>query len=210
MRADINIKQGGSGLKFLILALFLALLGGGYFLFDKYTAEKERTEKMAGNVLALTEQVEQYKIAIDDTTEVAAAKVHQLTLQRDDYKRLYKGEAVLNKKLGVRISELQSVTNVSTIARDTVTAIVYVDSAKTYHADYKGKWIDIGFTAEKNKDPAFTYEKRDSLNLIKEIEQGQIFWGLIKWKKEKSATYHLVSHDPKTQIVGFTYKEIIK
>lgn len=211
MQANININEGGGGKKFLLFALFVALLAGLWFFVNKYTDEKEKAQNMAGNAIALTEQVEQYRIRLNDSTEVAAAKVHQLTLQRDDYKRMYGKETALNKKLKIRVDELQAVTTISTTTRDTVRAdTVYIDSNKTYRANYSGKWIDIGFIAEKNKDPAFTYEKRDSLNLIKEVERASLFWGLIKWKKEKSATYHLISHDEKTQIVGFEYKEIIK
>lgn len=207
----LEIKQSSGVLKYLLIVVILGLSFAFYIVNGRYMNEKETSSKLAGNALALTEEIQQYKIQLNDSTRVTAAKIHQLTLQRDDYKRLYKGEAILNRKLKIRIDELQSVTTISTITRDTVQAdTVYIDSNKTYRANYSSKWIDIGFIAEHNKDPAFTYAKRDSLTLLKEVEQARLFWGLIKWNKEKSATYHLVSHDEKTKIAGFVFKEIIK
>lgn len=207
----LEIKQSSGAFKYALIAAVLGLSLVLYVLKDKYDAEREKSQKLAGNAVALIEEIELYKLRLDDSTEVAAARVQQLTLQRDDFLRLYRKENELNKKLKVRIDELQSITMISMKSRDTVKAeTVYDTSEKTYRANYSSKWIDIEFIAEQNKDPVFTYEKRDSLNLIKEIEQAQILWGLIRWKKNKSATYHLVSHDDKTQITGFKYIEVIK
>lgn len=211
MSTQIEIKQGG-GLKILLVVLTLVMAFSLSLLYREYETISENATKLEGNTLALTEQVESYKVMIDDSTRVNVAKVHLLTLQRDDFKRLYASSAGMIRRLKNHVNDLQSLSAISVISIDTVPGdTVYIDSVKTIHADYKSKWIDISCSIDKNlKDPQFTYSKRDSLMLLKFVEKKRILFGLISWKKEKTATYKAVSFDPNSQITGLSYMEIIK
>lgn len=211
MATRVEIKQGG-GSRIALLAIIVALGAVVYIFFGKYKAEKERATEMAGNAVALTEQVQQYKIELDKQTSLFVSRAHQLTLEIDDYKRIRSQDAALIKKLKTNINDLRSAATVTIITRDTVPGdTVYIDRNLAIVAEYNSKWIDITCTIEKGlKQPVFTYEKRDSLKLIKEVPHKRILFGLIKWKKEKSAIYKAVSLDPNTEIVGLEYVEIRK
>lgn len=211
MATRVEISQGG-GWKIALLAIIVALGALAYIFYGKYKDEKERATEMAGNAVALTERVQQYKVELDKKTSLFVSQAHQLTLEIDDYKRIRSQDAALIKKLKTNIKDLRSAATVTIITRDTVPGdTVYIDRNQAIVAEYTSKWIDISCIIEKGlKEPVFAYEKRDSLKLIKQVPYKRIFWGLIKWPAEKSATYKAVSLDPKTEIVGLEYIEIRK
>lgn len=199
--------------KLFVLALILALIGSVYILAGKYTAEKKKAVRLGENAVALIEEVESFKVRLDDSMEVNVAKVYQITLEKNEYKRLYKAQAAENKKLNIYNSELRSIASVALASKDTVKGdTVYIDSTKKQiQADYKSEWIDISCLIDReNMTSLFTYEKRERLKLIKEVEQVRILWGLIKWNKNKTATYNVVSFDPKSKVMELQYIEIIR
>lgn len=198
--------------KLFVFALILALFGALYFLANKYTQERKKADRLAENAVALTEEIDSYKVRLDDSTEVNVAKVHQITLERNEYRRLYKAEADTNKKLRIHNSELRSIATVALSSKDTVKGdTVYITPSKEIQADYNSAWIDISCVIDPvNLTSQFAYDKRERLKLIKEVEQVRLLWGLIKWNKNKTATYQVVSFDPKTTVTDLQYIEIIK
>lgn len=211
MATRVEINQGG-GWKIALLAIIVALGALAYIFYGKYKDEKVRATEMAGNAVALTERVQQYKVELDKKTSLFVSQAHQLTLVIDDYKRIRSQDAALIKKLKTNIKDLRSAATVTIITRDTVPGdTVYIDRNQAIVAEYTSKWIDISCTIEKGlKEPVFAYAKRDSLKLVKEVPYKRIFWGLIRWPAEKSAIYKVVSLDPKTEVVGLEYIEIRK
>jgi hypothetical protein len=218
MGTNININKDQGGNKCLIIIILVLLLGLAIttecFYKQKAIAikEAEAAQVMAGNADALINELAQIKVKINDTTEVMAAQTFQLTLQREDFRRLYKAEADLTRRLKKNISDIQSLTAISVVSIDTVYTPVYIDSTESLAADYTSQWIDITARIPKDKqDQArFTYNHRQELEFIKTVEQGRLFWGLIKWKKNKTATYTAISKDENSTITKLTYKEIIK
>lgn len=198
--------------KLFVFALVLALCVALTFFVNKYTQERKRSDRLVNNAIALTSEIESYKVRLDDSIEVSVAKVHQITLERNEYRRLYKAEADTNKKLRIHNSELRSIATVAMSSKDTVKGdTVYVTSEKELKADYKSAWIDISCKIDPvDMTSQFTYDKRERLKLIKEVEQVRLLWGLIRWNKNKTATYQVVSFDPKTTVTELQYIEITK
>lgn len=197
----------------LVLLIIITLMGVVLFVTKaKYAKEKEKNEMLSGNALALTEKIDQFQVQYDQETKLNASKVHQLTLQLKDYKKMRSEDAILIKKLKENIKDLKSAATVTIVTRDTIPGdTVYIDKNEAIRAEYASKWIDISCKIEKGQNEAiFAYNKRDSLKLFKTIPYKRIFWGLIKWRSEKAATYKAISFDPKTTITGLEYIEIIE
>lgn len=196
----------------LVLLIIITLMGVVLFVTKaKYAKEKEKNEMLSGNALALTEKIDQFQVQYDQETKLNASKVHQLTLQLKDYKKMRSEDVILIKKLKENIKDLKSAATVTIVTRDTIPGdTVYIDKNEAIRAEYASKWIDITCTIDKQNEAIFSYNKRDSLKLLKTIPYKRILWGLIKWRKEKAATYKAISLDPKTTITGLEYIEIIE
>ncbi|NCU31267.1 hypothetical protein EOM57_05810, partial [Candidatus Saccharibacteria bacterium] len=158
MATRVEINQGG-GWKIALLAIIVALGALAYIFYGKYKDEKERATEMAGNAVALTERVQQYKVELDKKTSLLVSQAHQLTLEIDDYKRIRSQDAALIKKLKTNIKDLRSAATVTIITRDTVPGdTVYIDRNQAIVAEYTSKWIDISCIIEKGlKEPVFAY-----------------------------------------------------
>lgn len=209
MSTQVNIKESGVGWK-LIVVLLLILSGLGFYchgLLQKNLEQKETISKMANNVDALSGRVDYYKVKLSDTTMAYAAKVNQLTIKVSDYKRLYAKETQTVKRMGIKLSEVSNIGQISIGSKDTVFVPSYI-SQGIIKADYKSRWIDISVSIN-NEKAKFSYEKTDSILFVKTVHRKSLFWGLIKYG-QKSYTFDVISFDPNSHITGISYKEIIK
>lgn len=210
MGTKVEVKTGsGQGMKLTLVVIILALSGLSYFLYGKSKESLAKVEDLSGNVRSLLEEVNTYQVRLNDSTRVNASRVHQLSIELSDYKRLYGEEARTVQKLRSALSELQYVGSVVSHSTDTVFVPTYIDSMKQVNIDYSTKWIDITATIDLQGMAQLSYTKRDSLLITQTVERRKLLFGLIRYG-EKSTYWEALSFDPKTKITGMAFKKILK
>ena len=196
-----------------LIVILLGLLGTAAFWLrinaDKLKKELEITEQLSGNYTALTDSVRTYKVKVDKLTNLNASIAYRASIEADEYKEKYRKDAELIKKLGIRLNDLQSVTNVTAITHDTikVDSIVYRFGANdfTFNSEYMNANVTINHSNPEQS--ALSYQYRNDLLLTNEFQQKHFLF--IKYGK-KFKTAHIISKDPNCKIMKFEYKEIIE
>ena len=206
---DIKISNGSKTLGIIAIVIILFLSGGFYYYFNKSEKAKIEIENLSGNIEALTQTIGTYEIRLNDSTKVHVSKVRQLGLEISDWKQLYKDEVEVVSKLKSRTSDVTAVTTVSTVTTGSAVVPVHFDSIHQLTATYNSKYMDITATILSNGTQAkFNYEHRDSLLIVETVERKTALWGLIRWGNRR--TYlEAVSFNPKSKILGISYKKII-
>ena len=114
-----------------LIVILLGLLGTAVFWLrinaDKLKKEREITEQLSGNYTALSDTLRTYKVKVDKITALNASIAYRASIEVKEWKAKNAKDAELIKKLGIRLNDLQSVTNVTAITHDTikVDSIVY-------------------------------------------------------------------------------------
>lgn len=209
MSTNVEIKQGG-GWSFLLLALLLVAGVALYLVAGELSVSKKNEALMAGNYVAMQDSFKSYQVWVNDTVKVLVVEKQQVTVERDDFKRLHKDDVKTMKKMGTHINDLQGQMAISIIAIDTVPGdTTYIDTLRNIHAEYKSRWIDISCKINRLlNESSFAYETRTEINATKEIKRGHFLF--FTWKKEKSATWKVWSSDTTQHITKFNYTEVIK
>ena len=209
MSNKVIIKTASTSL----IVILIGLLGAAAFWLrinaDKLKKERELTEQLAGNYTALTDTLRTYKVKVDKITALNASIAYRASIEADEYKAKNAKDAELIKKLGIRLNDLQSVTNVTAITHDTikVDSIVYRFGKSDYkfNSEYLKADVTINHIQPDSSILAYTY--RNDLLLTNEFQQKRFLF--IKYGK-KFKTAHIISKDPNCKIVRFEYKEIIE
>ena len=196
-------------LMFISLALFGTI---GYFAIkqqNKINELKEINEQLSGNYTALTDSVRTYKVKADKLTNLNASIAYRASVDANEWIAKNRKDAELIRKMGVKINDLQLVTNVSTITHDTirVDSIVYRYGASnfTFNSEYMNANVTINHSNPEQS--ALSYQYRNDLLLTNEFQQKHFLF--IKYGK-KFKTAHIISKDPNCKIMKFEYKEIIE
>lgn len=208
MSTEVNIKNGGSTSKWVLLLLFaFALsLAGCYYFYNKNKQNKAKVEMLDQNVYALKNKPVTKLIKLD-TVYVQSAEVTRLSLDLRTYKELYSKEYKEVKKLTKSLSDVNSIASVSAIVADTVQAAIEQKKDTAIYS-YSGKYMSIVNKVIDN-NATFTYMYDIKLKLINTIEKHSILFGLFKWG-EKSRKSQLIIYDENAKINEFNQIDIYK
>ena len=150
---------------FISFALFGTI---GYFAIkqqNKINELKEINEQLSGNYTALTDTLRTYKVKVDKITALNASIAYRASIEADEWIAKNRKDAELIRKMGVKINDLQLVTNVSTITHDTirVDSIVYRYGASnfTFNSEYMNANVTINHTIPEQS--ALSYQYRNDL-----------------------------------------------
>lgn len=216
MSTKVEVNTGGQGGKFLKVLIILILLLGGIstWLYSTNKRLKANNKELkieniafSQNIYTLTTDMEKYKIKLNDTI-FYVNKIQALTVKVEDWKTLYKKEVDLVKKMKIKPSEVTSITQVTSSTKDTVYVPIYLNAAKKDSASLVSKWINITYEKIQNEQGKFTYEKKDCFDIVQVYNQKKFL--IFKIKKKSKDEVYLLSHDPKSTILGITHKKIIK
>ena len=195
-----------------LIVILLGLLGTAAFWLrinaDKLKKEREITEQLLGNYTALTDSVRTYKVKVDKLNSLNASIAYRTSIEVKEWKAKNAKDAELIKKMGVKLKDLQSVTNVAAVTHDTikVDSIIYRFGKSDYkfNSEFLKAEVTINHVQPDSSILAYTY--RNDLLLTNEFQQKKFLFFRVG-KKFKTA--HIVSKDPNCKIVKFEYKEII-
>ena len=209
MSNKVIIKTASTSL----IVILIGLLGAAAFWLrinaDKLKKERELTEQLAGNYTALTDTLRTYKVKVDKITALNASIAYRASIEVKEWKAKNAKDAELIKKLGIRLNDLQSVTNVAAVTHDTikVDSIVYRFGKSDYKFNSEFLKADVTINHIHPDSSQLSYTYRNELLLTNEFQQKRFLF--IKYGK-KFKTAHIISKDPNCKIVKFEYKEIIE
>ena len=209
MSNKVIIKTASTSL----IVILIGLLGTAAFWLkinsDKLRESRELSEQLAGNYEALTDTVLDYRFKVDKLITLSTAIAYRASVEVKEWKQKNAKDAELIKKLGIRLNDLQSVTNVAAVTHDTikVDSIVYRFGKSDYMFNSEFLEADVTINHIQPDSSILAYTYRNELLLTNEFQQKRFLF--IKYGK-KFKTAHIVSKDPNCKIVKFEYKEIIE
>lgn len=176
---------------------------------DRLTAERDRYK---GNTETLLSDVETYRVR----DSLNAARVQSLELTVKEFERFRAEDAALIQSLKAKNRDLERVSNVqmqtitelSTIARDT---LIIRDSVPipALHLVTGDKWFDFdGLLA--NGVFTGTMVNRDSLLVAETVKYHRLFGFLWKTRRVDNREIDVVSRNPHTVITGTEFVIIEK
>ena len=196
-----------------LIVVLLGLLGTAAFWLrinaDKLRKERELTEQLAGNFKALTDTLRTYQVKVDKLTTLNAAIAYRASVEVKEWKAKNRQDAELIRKMGVKLNNLQSVTNTALVTTDTVRvdSIVYLQGKSTYRFISEFMKADVRINYVHPDSSKLSYEYRNDLILTNEFQQKRFLF--IRYGK-KFKTAHIISKDKNCKVVGFEYKEMIE
>ena len=208
MSNKVIIKTASTSL----IVILLCLLGTAAFWLrinaDKLKKERELTEQLSGNYTALSDTLLTYKVKVDKLTSLNASIAYRASIEADEWKAKNRKDAELIKKMGVKLKDLQSVTNVTAVTHDTikVDSIVYRFGKSDYKFNSEFLKADVTINHVQPDSSIHAYTYRNDLLLTNEFQQKRFLF--FRYGK-KFKTAHIVSKDPNCKIVRFEYKELI-
>ena len=196
-----------------LIVVLLGLLGTAAFWLrinaDKLRKERELTEQLAGNFKALTDTLRTYQVKVDKLTTLNAAIAYRASVEVKEWKAKNRQDAELIRKMGVKLNNLQSVTNTQLITTDTVLvdSIVYLHGKSTYRFISEFMKADVRINYVHPDSSKLSYEYRNDLILTNEFQQKKFLF--FRFGK-KFKTAHIISKDKNCRTVEFQYNEIIR
>ena len=209
MSNKVIIKTASTSL----IVILLGLLGTGAFWlkinYDKLSEQRRENEQLSANYKALTDTLRTYQVKVDKLTTLNAAIAYRASVEVKEWQAKNKQDAELIRKMGVKLNNLQSVTNTQLITTDTirVDSIVYLQGKSTYRFISEFMKADVSINYQQPDSSKLKYEYRNDLILTNEFQQKKFLFFRIG-KKFKTA--HIVSKDKNCKVVGFEYKEMIE
>ena len=209
MSNKVIIKNSSTTLILVLSALLMTAVFYGLLQRKKYKTKQELIEQISGNYTALTDTVTNYKIKIDKLTNLNAAIAYRASVEVKEWQAKNKQDAELIRKMGVKLNDLQAVTNTTLVTTDTVRvdSIVYLQGKSTYRFISEFMKADVRINYVHPDSSKLAYEYRNDLILTNEFQQKKFLF--FRYGK-KFKTAHIVSKDKNCKVVGFEYKEMIE
>lgn len=200
----MNTIQKYSGYLFVVCMLISAMLYS-YDMRKKYIAEKERAKAFENTISDLHQKIETFKVKMNDSIEFYAAKVNTLQMTKENIQARYDK---LLYATDIKSRDVQSMADVGMEIKDTVYVPVNVDVFGGITTGYKDDFTTISVSISPDKEAAISYDIKDSISIINVQKRHSLLFGLIKWKETEKTT--VISHNPKSMIVGVTSIEVVK
>lgn len=202
--------------KYIILgmtALFLMLcstIGVQCSRLKQITADRDR---LSNNQSELLSSIDTFRTK----DGLHAAKVKELTLKIDEFKKYRSGDVKTIKSLNADVKRLQSLLKISTqtdyyVKANVKDSIIYIDSViqhKLSCVEYNNEWLEFNGCIDESGQFDGKIQSRDNLICVEYIIQKR-FLGFL-WKygcKEKRR--EIVSNNPYTKILSVEFITIKK
>ena len=204
--------------KYAIITIVLLAIAAAYTISRQQeiiNKIKEEREVYKNNTENLMKEVTSYKVS----DSLNAAKVGDLKLTLEEYKKYRAADAATISALKVKHRDLQSATTASMVTSGKITGIIkdsmYVPpdctAVKTTRCiDFSDNWFSLkGCENEKGQFEG-EYISKDSLIIVATVQYKRFLNFLWKTNKVKNREVDIVSKNPHTKITGFEYIEIEK
>ena len=169
---------------------------------NKYRAKAETFERTVSD---LHQDIDETIIRMNDSISLYQAKVRSLTFSEDNLKARYND---LLKASKLKPSDVGSVSSISSVTKSTDTIIAKVDTFGGIRANMQDKFVNIDVEVKPDRKTIIEYNILDSLSIIQVQKQHSILFGLFKWKSVEET--RVISHNPKTRIVGLETINIVR
>ena len=161
MSNKVIIKTASTSL----IVILIGLLGTAAFWLkinnDKLRESRELSEQLAGNYEALTDTVRAYRFKVNKLTTLNASIAYRASVEAKEWQEKNKADAELIRKMGVKLKDLQSVTNTTLVTTDTVRvdSIVYIQGKSTYRfiSDYMKADVRLNYVQPDSSKLAYEY-----------------------------------------------------
>ena len=209
MSNKVIIKTASTSL----IVILLGLLGTCAFWlkinYDKFAEQRRKNEQLAANYKALTDTLRTYQVKVDKLTTLNASIAYRASVEVSEWKSKNRQDAELIRKMGVKLKNLQSVTNTTLVTTDTVRvdSIVCLQGKSTYRFISEFMKADVRIDYVQPDSSKLNYEYRNELILTNEFQQKRFLF--FRYGK-KFKTAHIISKDKNCRTVEFQYKEIIR
>lgn len=214
-KTEINVDSGGNKTIAYAVAVVIMLLLGAltYFIYGyedikgKYHDVQNDNMLLSSSIGGLNDSVCAIKVKLSDEQTRYAGRINTLSMTRDNIEKLYKDKVNDCKRLGIKLSSLQSIATASAETRDTAFVPVYVDSMRFLHTSYDDGYLSMSNTIYRNNTSKLVYQYRDSFELINDVKQKHFLF--FKWKK-RTDRWTLLPMNPKTKVMNFRVIKLIK
>lgn len=193
----INNSNNGKGASAVFSILLVIAVVCSFIFYNKWQKEKTKSELYSESISNLSDTAKVYKIRLNDTVSVMAAKIKSLYVAKENINTVLSDKIDELKAAKVRHKDLKNFTSIGTVTKDSVITIVYVDTLKNLTTEYKDSFMNIKATLFRNNTASIKYECYDDLDLIVKKEATRRFL-FFRWKYRD--TYLLIPHNPKTRI----------
>lgn len=215
VKTEIQIKNDGGGGKttailivILVLAVSLLLVANGYRKYKvKYEAARTNSELLSRSINSLQDSAKLYKVKFSDGQKRNVAQIASLAMTKENVEKLYSSKAEECKKLGIKLSNVKTITSAVTSTVETITVPVYIDSLKYLHTSFNDGYLSLHNTIFRNNISKIEYQYRDSFDLYNDVKQKHFLF--FKWRK-KTNRFTLVPRNPKTDILNLRVIERIE
>ena len=160
---------------------------------QKYNDEKDKTELLSESISNLSDTAKVYKLKLNDSVSVMAAKVNALTVSNNTLM----GKEKELRAAKVSKKEIKSISSVATVVHDSVRVPVYIDTLKNLTAEYKDSFMTIKATIYRNYTANIKYTDYEDFDLIAKRAPTRRFL-FFKWRYRN--TYLLIPHNPKVWV----------
>ena len=160
---------------------------------QKYNDEKDKTELLSESISNLSDTAKVYKLKLNDSVSVMAAKVNALTVSNNTLM----GKEKELRAAKVSKKEIKSIASVATVVHDSVRVPVYIDTLKNLTAEYKDSFMTIKATIYRNYTANIKYTDYEDFDLIAKRAPTRRFL-FFKWRYRN--TYLLIPHNPKVWV----------
>lgn len=203
-------------MKDIIFKLVVVIVLG--FITLKASQWQEENERLSNNqdiLLAQRQDVIAEAQAYKVSDSLNAAKVSELQLTLNEYKKYRASDLQLIKDMKLQKSELQKVVDVqaetikslSASLSDSIridTATSQIDTLKCF--SYKSIWADISGCVDLKTDSIeIQINNRESLKVIESVKYKRFLGFLWKTSKVKSRQVDVISENPNTTITNLEY-----
>lgn len=214
-KTEIQIQNDSGGGKttailivILVLAVSLLLVANGYRKYKaKYEAARDNSELLSNCISSLQDSAKLYKVKFADGQKRNVAQIASLAMTKENIEKLYSGKAEECKRLGIKLSNVKTITSAVTSTTETVTVPVYIDSLKQLNTSFNDGYLSLHNTIYRNNTSKIEYQYRDSFDLYNDIKQKHFLF--FRWRK-KTNRFTLVPRNPKTSILGIRVIEKIE
>ena len=161
--------------------------------------EKEKSVNLEKTIDNLGQEAERYKVRLNDSVTLNAARTEALNMTINNIKRRYES---LLKASSVKADDVSNVVSSETVVHEIREVPVYVDSFGGLNVECNDDFVRIKVEIDSVKKATVDYSVRDSITVINYQKRHSLLFGLIKWRE--NARTVVVNHNPKAVVSSVT------
>lgn len=185
--------------RMLAFVVIVTLVGYSSHVTMTFLEEKKRSEALEKTIDDFDQEVERYKVRLNDSVMVNAARVEALNMTVGNIKRRY--DALLREN-SIKANDVGGIVSAETVVHEVREVPVYVDSFGGMKVGCHDDYVTIDVGIDSMRKATIDYSIRDSLTVINYQKRHKLLFGLIRWKENVRTV--VISHNPKATVGGVT------